>query len=129
MGHHHEIPVRYGEVDMQRVVFNAHYLAFVDDAVDHWMRLLDDQFESSGWDFMVKRAELEWQGPAGRGDLIEIESAVTRWGTTSFVVQHRLHVGEREVATVVTTYVGVQHGTSTPMPPPEAVRRHLGEPE
>jgi acyl-CoA thioesterase FadM len=28
--------VRYGEVDMQRVVFNAHYLAYCDDAVERW---------------------------------------------------------------------------------------------
>ena len=27
----HEIRIRYGEVDMQRHVFNAHYLAYVDD--------------------------------------------------------------------------------------------------
>ena len=26
----HRIRVRYGEVDMQRVVFNAHYLAYCD---------------------------------------------------------------------------------------------------
>ena len=128
MGFHHQIPVRYGEVDQQRVVFNAHYLAYVDDAMDHWMRQLDRQFESLGWDFMVKRAELEWHGPAGLGDLIEIDSSLARWGTTSFDVHHRLHVAGREVVTVITTYVGVEPGTSTPTPPPPAVRQHLGEP-
>ena len=60
--------MRYGEVDLQRVIFNAHYLAYVDDAMDHWMRTLDTSFESLGWDFMLKRAELEWDGPAGLGD-------------------------------------------------------------
>ena len=32
----HHIRVRYGEVDMQRVVFNSHYLAYCDDAVESW---------------------------------------------------------------------------------------------
>ena len=33
------VRVRYGEVDMQRVVFNAHYLAYCDDAADLWFRI------------------------------------------------------------------------------------------
>ena len=32
------VRVRYGECDMQQVVFNANYLAYVDDAIDTWMR-------------------------------------------------------------------------------------------
>ncbi|MFM7093508.1 MAG: acyl-CoA thioesterase, partial [Actinomycetota bacterium] len=34
----HRIRIRYGECDMQKVVFNAHYLAYCDDAADCWMR-------------------------------------------------------------------------------------------
>jgi len=29
----HHIRVRYGEVDMQRVVFNAHYLTYFDTSI------------------------------------------------------------------------------------------------
>jgi acyl-CoA thioester hydrolase len=129
MGSRHEIVVRYGEVDLQRVVFNAHYLAYVDDAMDRWMRRLDGNFESLGWDFMLKRAELVWEGAAGLGDTITIDSRVTTWGRTSFVVRHDLSVGERPVLTVDVTYVGVEAGTTLPIPPPEPIRRHLGEAE
>jgi len=125
---HHEIAVRYGEVDLQRVVFNAHYLAYLDDAMDHWMRELDRDFESLGWDFMLKRAELEWHDPAGLNDVLSIDAGVSRWGTTSFDVQFRVAVAERPVASALITYVGVVAGTSTPAPPPEAMRLHLGEP-
>jgi len=31
----HSIRVRYGEVDRQGVVFNAHYMAYMDDALEH----------------------------------------------------------------------------------------------
>ena len=129
MASRHEIQVRYGEVDLQRVVFNAHYLAYVDDAMDRWMRRLDADFESLGWDFMLKRAELVWEGAAGLGDTITIDSRVSTWGRTSFVVRHDLSVGERTVMTVDVTYVGVEPGTTRPIPPPDAIRRHLGEPE
>ena len=129
MGHHHEIPVRYGEVDMQQVIFNAHYLAYLDDAMDHWMRSLDTNFEKYGWDLMVKRAELEWDGPAGLGDVLEIDSQVARWGTTSFAITHRVHVAERPVLHALITYVGIEPGTNRPIGPPEPIRRHLGEPD
>ena len=128
MGFHHEVAIRYGEVDMQQVVFNAHYLAYLDDAMDHWMRQLDRNFESLGWDFMLKRAELEWQGSAGLNDVLSIDCDLARWGTTSFDVHFGLRVGDRPVASALITYVGVAAGTATPSPPPDAMRRHLGEP-
>ena len=129
MGSRHEVTVRYGEVDLQRVVFNAHYLAYVDDAMDRWMRRLDTNFESFGWDLMLKRAELVWEGAAGLGDTVTIDSRVTSWGRTSFVVRHDLSVDERAVLTVEVTYVGVEPGTTRPIPPPDQIRRHLGEPD
>ena len=91
------------------------------------MRELDADFESMGWDFMLKRAELDWHGPAGLGDVIEIDSSVARWGTTSFAVVHEVHVADGSVATVAVTYVGVEAGTSVTAPPPLAVRQHLGD--
>ena len=128
MGFRHEIAVRYGEVDGQGVVFNAHYLAYVDDAMDHWMRQLDARFESQGWDFMVRHAELDWVGGAGVGDVLTLDAEVSRWGTTSFGVHVRIHVADRPVFVADMTYVGVEAGTSRPIPVPDAVRRHLGEP-
>ena len=38
MAHHARIRVRYGEVDQQGVVYNAHYLAYVDDVFDTLLR-------------------------------------------------------------------------------------------
>jgi acyl-CoA thioester hydrolase len=128
MGFHYEIAVRYGEVDQQGVVFNAHYLAYVDDAMDHWMRLLDADFESMGWDFMVRHAELEWVDGARVGDILAVDAEIVRWGNTSFVVHVLIHVGGRPVFTADMTYVGVEAGTTTPLAAPPQVRRHLGEP-
>ncbi|CAN5702495.1 thioesterase family protein [soil metagenome] len=130
-GHRHEVRVRYGEVDQQGVVFNAHYLAYCDDAVDSWLRSLDGAFEGLGWDLMLKKATLEWQGSAGTGDVLELRLAVSRWGRTSFDVAFAGRVGvgtvgERAVFTATITYVGVRPGTTEPIPPPAEVRRLLG---
>jgi len=127
VGARHEIHVRYGEVDLQRVVFNAHYLAYIDDAMDRWMRQLDADFEALGWDFMLKRADLVWAGAAGLGDTVVIESRVTSWGRTSFTVRHVLSADGRDVLTADVTYVGVEAGTTRPIPPPDAIRGHLGD--
>jgi acyl-CoA thioester hydrolase len=124
--HRHRIRVRYGECDEQGVVFNAHYLAYVDDTMDTWLRQMDRPYQEHGWDLMVKRAELTWHNPARVADVLDVVAVVTRWGSTSLDLQFDGSVGDRPVFTAVLTYVGVAPGTTTPVPPPDAVRRHLG---
>jgi YbgC/YbaW family acyl-CoA thioester hydrolase len=123
----HEIRVRYGEVDMQRHVFNAHYLAYVDDACDAWFRsaLGDDYHESGVVDMVLKRADVTWHGSAGFGDVLAIDVAARRWGRTSFDIGFEGSVGEQPVFAAVVTYVAVTPGTTRPTPVPEAVRSAL----
>ena len=123
----HTIPIRYGEVDMQGVVFNAHYLAYIDDAMDRWLRTLDVHFEQFGWDIMTVKAVVDWKGSATIGDELEIAVGVTRWGNTSLDVGFAGAVGERPVFVATLTYVGVEAGTKTPAPPPPEVRALLGD--
>ncbi|HEX8805275.1 MAG TPA: thioesterase family protein [Acidimicrobiales bacterium] len=121
----HEIRVRYGEVDMQRHVFNAHYLAYMDDACDTWFRLALGHYEDHGFDMVVKRAELTWAGGATFGDVLAIDVSVARWGRTSFDVGFAGSVGERPVFEGTLTYVSVTPGTMAPVPVPESVRAAL----
>ena len=121
----HTIPVRYGEVDMQGVVFNAHYMAYIDDAADRWLRSLDANFEARGWDIMLVKAVIEWQGTAGIGDTISLGVRVSRWGNTSFDMAFTGVVGERPVFTATITYVGVKAGTRETMPPPDEFKTLL----
>jgi acyl-CoA thioester hydrolase len=122
----HTVPIRYGEVDMQGVVFNAHYLAYVDDAMDRWLRTLDAHFEQLGWDIMTVKAVVDWKGSATIGEDLDIAVGVTRWGNTSFDVGFAGAVGERPVFIATLTYVGVKIGTKTPMAAPAEVRSLLG---
>lgn len=126
MGFQHRVRVRYGEVDMQRVVFNAHYLAYCDDAADLWFRSLGAALEAGTWDVMVKKAEITWSGGAGVHDELVIDLAVRRWGTSSFDVGFRGAVDDRPVFDAVITYVAVRTGTTETLPVPEAFRAAAG---
>lgn len=118
--------IRYGECDQQGIVFNAHYMAFIDDAVDCWVRELDPAFESAhGWEITVKRSEITWSGPARFGETLTLDLSVGRWGTTSFDVAAIGHVGGRDVCRSTTTYVVVD-GDFRPIEIPDALRSHLG---
>src|SRR2546421_11896908 len=111
---------------MQRVVFNAHYLAYCDDAVESWLQFLGMNVSEHGWDFMLKKAEIEWQGTATVHEVIDIEVGVARWGNTSFDVLFIGRVGQRPVFRCTITYVGVAFGTTEKAPPPPRVKALLG---
>lgn len=112
---------------MQQVVFNAHYLAWCDDAMETWIRGSGIDVLALGWDFMLKRAVLEWQGSASVGETVDIDVGMARWGTTSFDIGFSGTVDGRPVFTARVTYVGVQAGTTRTMRPPDEVRKILGE--
>jgi acyl-CoA thioester hydrolase len=118
----HHVQVRYGEVDMQRVVFNAHYLAYCDDAADHWFRRCGALLEGGAWDAMVKKAVVTWGGAARLHDDLAIAVSVSRWGTTSFDVRFVGTVGGAPVFTAELTYVAVRTGTLEPVPVPDDFR-------
>jgi len=126
MSFRHELRVRYAEVDMQRVVFNAHYLTYVDDACDGWMRAaLGDDYLGEGFDMMLKKAELTWSGSASFGDTLAIDVGIKRWGTSSFDVGFQGSVGEKPVFEAIITYVSVDPETHAPAPVPDAIRAAL----
>jgi acyl-CoA thioester hydrolase len=128
----HSIAVRFGEVDLQAIVFNAHYLAYCDDAVDTWWRGFSSDpqqtspFASFGLDLLVKKATLEWHSSARLSDRLEISCFVSRWGNSSFDVSFAGVVGARAVFDAVTTYVMVDIASRKPTRIPDEMRGLLG---
>lgn len=86
MSYQHQIRVRYGECDQQGVVFNAHYLAYMDDATEVWIRGFSQSgdYREFGWEWMVVRAAIDWQGSARSTDILTVEVGIVRYGETSF---------------------------------------------
>jgi len=116
------IRVRYGECDIQGVVFNANYLVYVDDVVEQWLESVLDPGEL---DYMVKKVLVEWDAPAKRGDVIDLALTVSRWGRTSFDVTVRGEVTGKSIFTAVLTAISVTPGTHTPTPVPDGIRARL----
>jgi acyl-CoA thioester hydrolase len=122
MSYVHHVRIRYGEVDMQRVVFNAHYLAYCDDAADLWFRSLGAGLEAGAWDVMVKRATITWDGAARVHDDLAIALSVSRWGNSSFDVRFDGTVEGAPVFTADLTYVAVITGTTETVAVPDEFR-------
>jgi acyl-CoA thioester hydrolase len=118
----HHVRVRYGECDMQRVVFNANYLAYCDDAADWWFRSLGALLEGGEWDVMVKSATITWQGGARVHDDLAIAVSVSRWGNTSFDVRFEGTVADTPIFTADLTYVAVVTGTTDTVTVPDSFR-------
>ena len=63
----HTLRVRYGECDAQGVLFNAHYLAYVDDTITELWRAAFGSYATMlrrGIDIVVAEANLRFRGGA-----------------------------------------------------------------
>ncbi|MCY3971147.1 MAG: thioesterase family protein [Acidobacteria bacterium] len=122
----HTIRVRYGEVDKQGVVFNAHYMAYMDDAMETWLLPIRELRNSLGWDMMLRRTTIDFLGSVTDGDLLDIDLAIRHWGRTSWILGYRgTHEG-RPVFTGEVVYVSVKvPGYAKQETPPE-IRAYMG---
>jgi YbgC/YbaW family acyl-CoA thioester hydrolase len=79
--------VRWAEVDMQRVVFNGHYLMYVDTALGAWWRALALPYEETiagfGGDLFVRKSTLEYLAPARYDDVLDVGIRFAGTGTSS----------------------------------------------
>ena len=79
----HQIRPRYAEVDQQGVVFNAHWLTYFDDACTRffeWLGYTPKEAFFGEFDVMIVKAVLEWEGPAGFDDIVDIVTEPVRLG-------------------------------------------------
>lgn len=126
----HHLRVRYGECDAQGVVFNANWLAYVDDALTEYFRHLgydpkDTWLEDDGFDVMLVKAVVDWQGPAGFDDRLALAVVPTRFGTKSFDLTYTARVEDRQVLTAVVTYVTIDTADHTSIAVPDELRARL----
>ena len=85
--HFAPIRVRYAEIDAQGIVFNAHYLTYYDITITEYLRVLgydyDGMVRTTGLDFHLVKALVEYQRPIVKDAEIEVGITVARIGTTS----------------------------------------------
>lgn len=129
--------VRWAEVDMQKVVFNGHYLMYVDTAMGNWWRALALPYEETlaalDGDLFVRKSTLEYLAPARYDDALEVGIRFESAGTSSLRFVAAVFRGEELLVHGEIVYVWTDAATRRPMPAPaalvDAFRAHAaGEP-
>lgn len=124
--HHEPLRVRWAEIDAQGIVFNGHYLTYLDTAVSGYWRALAmpyaETMKSLGGDLYVRRAMLDYRGSARYDDRLDIGIRVREFGNSSMKVDGAVFHGEHMLVQAEMVYVFADPATQTPLPVPDALR-------
>ncbi|MCC5809583.1 MAG: acyl-CoA thioesterase [Ectothiorhodospiraceae bacterium] len=123
----HTLRVRWAEADMQGVVFNAHYLTFLDVALTEYFRALREHSTEAlgvnGDDLFVAHAELDYHASARYDDVLDIGVRIARFGRSSMEFRGEIHRGPEHLITGKMIYVFTDAEERRPAPVPEAFRK------
>ena len=127
----HPLRVRWAEVDMQKIVFNAHYLMYCDTAITEYWRALALPYEEAmaelGGDLFVKKASLEYHGSARCDDQLDIALKCSRMGNASMEFSSAIFRGEELLVTAVIGYVFGEAITRRSRPVPDGLRKMIAD--
>jgi YbgC/YbaW family acyl-CoA thioester hydrolase len=89
--HAERLRVRWAEVDLQKIVFNGHYLMYFDTAVAGWWRAMalpyHETMTAFEGDFFVRKASVEYEASARYDDQLEVGIRCGHLGRSSMRVQ------------------------------------------
>jgi len=122
----HRLRVRWAEVDMQKIVFNAHYLMYFDTAIADYWRALALPYQASmdllAGDLYVVKATVEFHASARVDDQIEVAMKCSRIGTSSMVFTGAIFRGDDHLISGEIVYVFADPVSQTSRPVPLALR-------
>jgi YbgC/YbaW family acyl-CoA thioester hydrolase len=125
----HRLRVRWVEVDAQQVVFNGHYLTYLDVGISEYWRAIGlpypEGFKHEQGDIFVRRNMLEYHAPARLDDWLDIGVRCERIGNSSLTMAWALWTQGRLLVTGETVYVHTSLDSGKSAPVPEGVRRHI----
>jgi acyl-CoA thioester hydrolase len=123
----HNLRVRWAEVDMQKIVFNGHYLTYIDTAIAEYWREVglpypDGYVERFGNDIYLRKATLEYLGSARYDDQLAVCCRVARLGRSSMTFQFEIYRQAEMLASAELVYVNADPSTMKAAPLPEELR-------
>jgi acyl-CoA thioester hydrolase len=124
--------VRWAEVDMQKIVFNGHYLTYIDTAIAEYWREIGLPYpqgyvERFGNDIYLRKATLEYLGSARYDDLLTVYCRVAKLGRTSMTFAFEIY-RERDESALLTAelvYVNADPSSMRAAPLPEDLRARV----
>ena len=119
--------VRWAEVDLQKIVFNAHYLMYFDTALAAlWRGFAADYHPTMalmGGDLYVKKASLEYFASAEYDDVIDVGLRCARICNSSITLQGGIFRGQQLLVSGELIYVFADPHSQTSKPVPPGLRR------
>ena len=127
-----QLRVRWAEVDMQKIVFNGHYLTYIDTAIAEYWRAIGLPYphgyvERYGSDIFLRKATVEYLGSARYDDLLTVCCRVARLGRSSmnFAFEIYRDAEERPLVTAELVYVNADANAMRSAPLPDEVRSRV----
>ena len=124
--------VRWAEVDMQKIVFNGHYLTYIDTAVAEYWRAIglpypEGYVERYGNDMFLRKATVEYLGSARYDDLLDVCCRVGKLGRTSMTFHFEIYRDKEEepLVTAELVYVNADPASMKAAPLPDELRRQV----
>lgn len=120
--HIERLRVRWNEVDAQGIVFNAHYLSYLDHASTGFWRSLalpyPTAFEQLGVDWVLRSAQLDYLAPARFDEQLDCRLRLAELGRSSLSLQAELSRGAQTLLQGQLRYVMVsrEHLGAEPLP-------------
>ena len=125
----HRLRVRWAEVDMQKIVFNAHYLMYFDTAITDYWRAMALPYEATmhqwGGDLYVKKASVEYFASARFDDQLDVMLKCSKIGNSSIIFTGALFRADELLVTTELIYVFANPATQTSQPVPSEFRKLL----
>ena len=122
----HRLRVRWVEVDMQKIVFNGHYLMYFDTAIADYWRALKLPYEAAmhllQGDLYVKKAGIEFHASARYDDVLDVGLKCARIGTSSIQFTGDIFRGDERLITTDLLYVFADPATQKSKPVPAVLR-------
>ena len=111
---------------MQGRVFNAHWMAYFDEASVQFIESLGESITTSEFlHSVLVKSTIEWQGSAVYRDEIAISVSVARLGNSSFDLSFEATVDSQPVCRATNTYVNVDDSTGKSKPLSSDLRAKL----
>jgi len=121
--------VRWSEVDLQKIVFNAHYLTYFDVAIAGYWRAMAMPYEEAvrqlDGDIFLKKNTLTYQAPARYEDRLMVGLRCAEMGRSSMRFEGGVFCDQACLVQGELLYVWADPATHTSRPIPQALREMI----
>ena len=125
--------VRYSEVDAQRIVYNSHYLTFLDVSIFEFFDAIgfdqEEYIKKTNNEFHTVKAVVEYKFPATLGDTVEVFTRIKNIGNSSITFQQEIYLlnSNKLIATGEIIWVNTNQAEMKPTRVPDSLRNLLKE--